>query len=140
MVNKTKDLFIRYKQFILFCIVGASNTLITMFVLWLLNGKFGMNYLLASSLGYACGVFNGYFWSAFLVFKHKKTTSNAIKFVLVNLVVLGVNNLLMFLWVDILGLGNILGFGVLPAQAITICFTMVLNFLLNKFWTFKEKT
>ena len=137
-IKKIKDLFNKYKQFILFSIVGASNTLITMGVLYLLNSVIGVNYLLSSAAGYLCGVVNGYLWSTFLVFKKKRTASNALKFVLANLIVMGVNTLLMCLFVDILGMENAFNLGALPAQALTICFTMVLNFILNKFWTFKE--
>ncbi len=137
-MGKIKNLFDKYRQFILFCIVGASNTLITMGVLYLLNSVLGVNYLISSAIGYLCGVINGYLWSTFLVFKKKRTADNAAKFVAVNLVVLGVNTVLMYLLVDILGLENVFNFGALPAQAITICFTMILNFTLNKFWTFKE--
>lgn len=139
MIQKIKDLFIKYKQFLLFCIVGASNTIITMAVLYLLNSVLGVNYLLSSAIGYMCGVINGYLWSTFLVFKKKRTADNATKFVIVNLVVLGVNTALMYLFVDVIGMENVLGLGALPAQALTICFTMVLNFTLNKFWTFKEQ-
>lgn len=138
MIQKIKNLIIKYKQFILFCVVGASNTIITMAVLYLLNSVLGVNYLLSSAIGYMCGVINGYLWSTFLVFKKKRTANNAAKFVMVNLIVLGVNTALMYLFVDIIGMDNVLGLGALAAQALTICFTMVLNFTLNKFWTFKE--
>lgn len=140
MMKKIKELLIKYKQFIQFCFVGASNTIITMLVLYLLEKVLGFNYLLASSIGYMCGVINGYLWSTLLVFKKKKTARNAIKFVLVNVVVLCVNLAIMYLLVDIGRLDNLLGLGAVPAQAITICFTMVLNFVLNKFWTFRENT
>ena len=125
MIEKIKLLIIKYKQFILFCIVGASNTLITMGVYALLL-KFGVPYLIASPIGYICGVVNGYFWSSKVVFKKKKTAQNAVKFLVVNLIVLGVNTGLMWLWVDVFSIHKIL------AQVLTICFTMPLNFILNK--------
>lgn len=128
----------KHRQFILFCIVGAGNTLITMAVLWLLDTQLKVDYRIASSIGYMTGVIHGYLWSTFLVFKQKKTASNALKFILVNLLVLGVNTGLMHVWVEYLGLSNVAGLGKLPAQALTICFTMVLNFILNKFWTFQD--
>lgn len=139
MIGKAKNLYIKYKQFILFCIVGAMNTIITMAVLYVLNSVFGVNYIISSDIGYLCGVVNGYLWSTYLVFKKKKTIDNALKFIIVNIIVLGVNTALIYLFVDIIGLENPLNLGRLPAQAITICFTMVLNFTLNRLWTFKEK-
>ena len=132
MFEKIKELIIKYKQFILFCLVGASNTLITMGVYALLI-KIGVPYLIASPLGYICGVVNGYLWSSKVVFKKKRTVENATKFLIVNLIVLGVNTGLMWIWVDALSIHKIL------AQALTICFTMPLNFILNKLWTYRSK-
>ncbi len=137
-MNKIKNLILKYKQFILFCLVGVANTAIHMLVLYVLNSILGVNYLVASAIGYVCGMINGYLWSTFLVFKKKKTTSNAAKFIIVNLIALGVNQLLMYLFVSVLGMEDVLNLGKLPAQALTICFTMILNFVLNKLWTFKE--
>lgn len=139
MTDKIKAPFANYRQFILFCCVGVANSLITMLVLYLLETKLGINYKIATAIGYICGVANGYLWSTYLVFKEKRTTQNAAKFAMVNAVVFCVNLGLMYLFVDICGLKNVLGLGSLPAQAITICFTMVLNFTLNKFWTFKRR-
>lgn len=139
MIQKIKDLFIKYRQFILFCIVGASNTLITLGVFYVLNGRMGVNHLIASPIGYMCGVVNGYLWSTFLVFKKKRTANNALKFIVVNLFVMAVNQGLIYLFVNVMGMEDVFGLGALPAQALTICFTMVLNFTLNKFWTFKEQ-
>lgn len=132
MVDKIRELIVKYKQFILFCIVGASNTLITIGVYTLLL-RLDVPYLIASPIGYICGVVNGYLWSSKFVFKKKKTAENAIKFLSVNLVVLSVNTGLMWLWVDVFSMHKIL------AQVLTICFTMPLNFILNKIWTYRSR-
>lgn len=133
MIEFIKKMFDKYRQFILFCVVGGMNTLITMFVFWLLNQVLHVNHLIASPIGYACGVVNGYLWSTALVFKKKKTAGNAMKFILVNALVMGVNTGLMFVWVNLMGMQELI------AQGVTILFTMVLNFTLNKLWTFREK-
>ncbi|MCK5129029.1 MAG: GtrA family protein [Clostridiales bacterium] len=133
MKEKIVQVFNKYKQFILFCIVGASNTLITLGVYTLLL-QFNVPYIIASPIGYICGVFNGYLWSSKVVFKQKKTMDNATKFIIVNLFVLGVNTLLMWIWVDNLEIHEIW------AQGLTICFTMPLNFILNKIWTYRSKS
>ncbi len=133
MIDFVKKQLKKHRQFILFCIVGGMNTLITMFVFWLLNSVLHINHLIASPIGYACGVVNGYLWSTALVFRQKKTAGNALKFILVNAFVMGVNTALMYLWVNVLGMVELL------AQGVTILFTMVLNFTLNKLWTFREK-
>ena len=132
MKEKLINLFIKYKQFIIFCIVGASNTLITFIVLAVLV-KLNVHNLIATTIGYTCGILNGYLWSSKIVFKKKKTIDNAVKFIIVNLITIGVNLVLMWLWTEKLLIN------VLWAQAITICFTMPLNFILNKIWTYRSK-
>ena len=132
MIEKIKILIIKYKQFLLFCIVGASNTLITLGVYTLLL-KIGVPYLIATTIGYICGIINGYLWSSKVVFKKRKTIDNATKFIIVNIITIGVNLFLMWLWIDVLSIHKIL------AQVITICFTMPLNFILNKIWTYRSK-
>ncbi len=133
MKDKAINLIKKHKQFILFCIVGASNTLITLGVYTLLL-KLNVPYLVASPIGYACGVLNGYLWSSKVVFKKTKTVDNATKFIIVNLFVLAVNTFLMWIWVDILIIQKVW------AQVLTMCFTMPLNFILNKIWTYRSKS
>lgn len=62
MKEKIINLFKKYRQFLIFCIVGASNTLITLGVYSLLL-KLNIPYYIASPLGYSCGIVNGYLWS-----------------------------------------------------------------------------
>lgn len=133
MIEKIKNLIIKYKQFLLFFIVGASNTLITMAVLCVLT-KLKVYVPIASTIGYICGIINGYIWSSKIVFKKKKTVDNAIKFAIVNLLAIGINFLMMLVWTSVLSINEMI------AQAITIIFfTMPLNFILNKIWTYRSK-
>lgn len=133
MKEKIVELFKKYKQFIQFCLVGASNTIITMAVYALLL-KINVPYYIASPVGYICGVINGYLWTSKVVFKKKKSIDNAMKFIVVNLITLGVNTGLMWVWVSQLEIQKHL------AQVITILFTMPLNFILNKIWTYRSKS
>jgi putative flippase GtrA len=128
---KIRRLFARYRQFILFCLVGAGNTLITLGVyrglLWL-----QVPYLVASPVGYACGVVHGYLWSTAVVFRARRDAANLGKFIAVNLVVLGINTALMKLFVGVLGWPEFL------SQIPTLCVTTPANFILNKIWTFRQ--
>jgi len=127
-----RNLYQKHRQFILFCLVGVSNTLITLLVT---NGLeyLGVIYLVAWGIGYALGILNGYLWSSGIVFKRKRDAKNLTKFIVVNLVVWGISLLLMNLWIDRLHMNKYL------AQVLTICITTVLNFFANRFWTFKSK-
>ncbi|MGI5878537.1 MAG: GtrA family protein [Christensenellales bacterium] len=130
MQEKIEALWKRYRQFIRFCIVGATNTIITLLVYQGLL-MLSVPYLIASPVGYACGIVNGYLWSTAVVFRKRRDLRNLAKFVAVNLFVLGLNTGLMYLWVDVLSLHKLL------AQCITLLFTIPCNFLFNKLWTFR---
>jgi putative flippase GtrA len=133
MWDKLKELLQKYRQFLLYCIVGVANTLLTMAVLYLLFNLLLWPHWLAYALSYAVGVANGYFWSTRTVFKTRGTAANLSKFIVVNLFTLGLNQLLMWLFVDNWHVYNLL------AQAFVLPFTFIGNYSLNKLWTFSGK-
>ena len=127
-----RQLFVRHRQFLLYCTVGAANTLITMAALWLFFDVWHWNHGVSYALAYAAGVINGYFWSTRTVFRTRGTVANLTKFILVNLATLAVNQGLMWLFVDKLGIYSLL------AQALVVPFTFIANFSLNRLWTFAQ--
>ncbi|ERK32010.1 GtrA family protein [Clostridium intestinale] len=119
------------KEFIKFGIVGVSNTLIT-FVVYNILLKLGINYLVANIIGYICGMINGFIWSKNWVFRvSKESKMYFIKFALVNLLSLAVSTGLLMVLVKKLSFNSTI------AQLITTCITVVINYLLNKIYTFK---
>lgn len=118
------------KEFIKFGIVGVSNTLIT-FLVYNILLKLGVNYLVANVIGYICGMINGFIWSKKWVFKvEDESKMYFVKFALVNLLSLAVSTGLLMILVKQLSLNSTV------AQLITTCITVVINYLLNKVWTF----
>lgn len=130
MKNSIVDIIYKYLDFIKFCIVGLSNTLISLIIYYVLL-KLHINYLISSGIAYFCGIFNGYFWSSRFVFVKKKNMNSAIKFFVVYMSSLVINLVLMYIFVDIFKINKIL------SQVITIGFNVLYNFILNKVWTFK---
>ncbi|EJR58604.1 hypothetical protein IIO_04192 [Bacillus cereus VD115] len=115
-----------------FGLVGIFNTLITIISFWIFL-KFGMNYLVANTIAYLIGVANSYYWNKNWVFKpNNKSTSMFFKFLIVNLIVLAFNTLCLFILVDKLTLNAFI------AQIFAIGVGMVINFVLNKIWTFNH--
>jgi putative flippase GtrA len=135
-MKRLQETWNKYRQFIAFCVVGAGNTVITQLVYMGLYNLAGMNTTLSSILGYGAGVLNGYLWSTLWVFRVKRDAGNFLKFVVVNLVVLGLNTLMVYLLTE--------NPGFLPlrlhqwAQIMVTPVTLVANFLLNRIWTFRE--
>ncbi|QWG58879.1 GtrA family protein [Bacillus mycoides] len=117
-----------------FGLVGIFNTLIT-FISFTVLVKFEMNYLIANTIGFLLGVANSYYWNKNWVFKsNNKSMSVFFKFLTVNLIVLAFNTLSLFILVDKLA------FNTSIAQIFAIGVGMIMNFFLNKIWTFNQTT
>jgi putative flippase GtrA len=120
------------KQFLKFGIVGVSNTLISLATYYLLV-YLGIHYLLANITAFAVSVCNAYFWNSRYVFKKGKG-NNAKPFVRTvaaygSTFLLGTG--LLYTMVGILGISQWV------APLISLCITIPLNFLLNRYWAFK---
>ena len=124
-------------QFIKFGIVGASNTLVYLAVYYIVLWVDEDWYLLAGLLGWVISVLNAFFWSNRYVFKNASNTgreqwrrlgrsylSYGATFLLTQLLLfLEVQHFQMSQWV---------------APLVNLLVTIPLNFLINKFWTFRR--
>ncbi len=128
-----KDLI---RQFILFCGVGAINTIIGLAIILLLSEVFHVHYILANISGYGVGLTIGFFLHKNITFKG---TSNRARsraeflsfagiFAVAYLVQLGVL-ILMVQW---------LGIPQMAAQILAIGIYTVLNYLGNRMITFRS--
>ncbi|WML54782.1 GtrA family protein [Neobacillus sp. PS3-12] len=131
-MNKLKLSITKYGQFIKFCLVGATNTGISLLVYALLL-KLNVNYLVASTISYLAGLINGYFLSSSFVFKNKMNLNKGLKFFGVYLTSLLLNLAILYILVDLFHLSKLF------AQIIVTCFNVFYNYFLNKIWTFKEE-
>ncbi len=66
MKEKTKNTSI---QFIKYGLVGVSNSLITLAVIFLCNEVLGLKLMLADVIGYVAGLINSFIWNKNWVFK-----------------------------------------------------------------------
>jgi putative flippase GtrA len=119
-------------QFIKFAVVGVLNSAIQYLVFLFLYRFTGTQYLLASIIGYVAGMTNSYILNRRWTFgsRNQKRLTELARFVAVNLISLGVNLGLLFLLVSIGGMA--------PqwAQVLAIAGSTLINFVLNKAWTF----
>lgn len=121
------------KKILKFGLVGILNTLIT-FISYAVFVTFGINYLIANCVSYFIGVINSYYWNKNWVFKSTSKDSTLIlKFFAVNLIVLTFNTIVLFIFVDKLGIDKFI------SQIFSISVGMVINFFLNKIWTFNKQ-
>ena len=124
-------------QVIKFGIVGCSNTLIALAIYWILE-EIGVYYLIAFAIGEIISILNAYIWSNFFVFKKEDaaTRNHKKSFVKVCIVYIStflLAELLLYLQVDCLS------WPAKRAAVLNLLVTIPINFLLNKFWAFKDE-
>lgn len=118
-------------QFFKFGLVGAANTAIGLgsyyLFLWL-----GCHYLLANVISWFISVFNAFYWNNKYVFQNNTAWHKAlIKTYISYGASLASGTILLYLMVTWVGVSEML------APIFTLVLTIPMNFLLNKFWTFK---
>jgi len=121
------------KQFIKFAFVGVLNTLIDFGVYYVLTRFAGMYYVYANIISVILAITNSYLINRSWTFKSKNKIigSEALKFWIVSIVGLILNTIILKVFIYF-------GANDLISKAIASIFVLVWNYLLNKFWTFKE--
>ena len=145
------------RQFVKFCIVGASSTLIDLTIYLSLIEVFHLqNYvggletarLLAKSISFLFSVSNGFFWNSRWTFRAAEAAGGKRrygKFVLTNVIGLSLNLCILYLVSRVVPpvlvralsayLHDPAGFvGMMTAM----CFVVFWNFCASKYWTFKR--
>jgi putative flippase GtrA len=121
-------------QFIKFGIIGVSNTAISLgiyYIVVLINKDW---YIIGNTLGFIISVLNSYFWNNKYVFN--KTEKGHLKPLLKTYVAYGstflLSTLLMYIGVTFLGISQFVA-------PIVLVIVIPLNFIINKFWAFRDQ-
>ncbi len=149
-------------QVIKFALVGVSNTLISETIYAVLV-FFKVHYLPASFIGFSLSVLNAYYWSNKYIFREEEGAEKRIwwKVLLKTYVAYLwgylVSAALLVFWIDLLRISRFLepmgnwfihmGYqrldakflGDLLAAALNLMITIPMNFLLNKYWAYRQK-
>lgn len=129
-------------QFAGFGLVGVTNTFISFFVFAILLKLFpffneGSNYIYANVIAFIVSVTNSFVWNNLLVFKKKDDEKRSLVLTYFKTVAsyagtgLILSNILLFIAVDNLGINKHI------ANCLTLLVTVPINFIINKFWTFR---
>jgi len=121
-------------QFLKFGIVGISNTLLTAVTIWLLLRVLHSSNYLANIIGYVVGLVNSFIWNRRWTFEnHAQIGATIFKFI----VTFAVSYLLQlgFLWL-LLHQTEIDDYF---CQLLSIVVYTVVNFFMNKYYTFKTE-
>lgn len=141
----TYDTFQTIMQFIKFGIVGVSNTVISYVIyvvgLVLLQRNHFLpqfDYLFAQAVAFVLSVLWSFYWNNKMVFtleagKKRSLWRALVKtFISYSFTGLFLSSILLFLWVKVLRISEFI------APLINLMFSVPLNFIINKFWSFKQ--
>lgn len=130
-------------QFIKFGIVGVSNTIISyvlnvMVLLILQPLDVSWDFVAGNTVAFVLSVLWSFYWNNRLVFKVQEGEKRSIwKTLLKTYISYGftgiiLNNVLSLLWINVLGISKFI------APLLNLILSVPLNFIINKFWAFKE--
>jgi len=123
------------KQFFKFAIVGVLNTFINMGVLYVFTEYLKVYYIVSAIFAFLVAVTNSFILNKIWTFKEDikdKTTKKYSKFFIISVLALITNLSLLYVFTEVFK------FYYLISQVIAIAVSLWINFLGNKFWTFKN--
>ncbi|MBP3517208.1 MAG: GtrA family protein [Parabacteroides sp.] len=121
------------KQAIKYGIVGVSNTVITAVVIWIMMMLFGCSDVVSNVVGYVAGVLNSFIWNKQWTFRSSAGwVGSAVRFG----AVFGVCYLLQLGFLVYVLIPHF-SFGSYYNQLIAMAFYTVINFVMNKLYTFR---
>ncbi|AIQ44969.1 hypothetical protein R70723_02900 [Paenibacillus sp. FSL R7-0273] len=132
---KNKKLNAGFIQFLKFNAVGLLNTLIDFAVFTLLH-SLGLMNAPAQVISYSAGTANSFFWNKKVTFRDRDAGKSGsdrlqlVRFIILNLAVLGISVLLMHM------LTVSFGIQVLFAKVLVTGVTVIINFIGSRMWVF----
>ena len=125
------------RQFIKFGLVGVSNTLVSWACYYLFLWIDEKLYLVGGIVGTVVSIANAFFWNDRFVFQGgERDWRSRLRRLGKTYVSYGGTSLLglALLWLEV----NLLGVSKTVAPIVNLIVTIPLNFLINKFWTFRK--
>jgi len=141
MLTKTKNIYFKYKQILLYLLFGGLTTVLNFFVYIIASLGFNLSAWLSSAIAWVFAIIFAFFTNKVFVFKNdtsetnsKKSTTNQLTlFIAARLVSVVINIGIMFVFVDILQYNEFVFFTI--SQIIIIIF----NYCASKLVVFKQK-
>ncbi len=122
------------RHFVKYGIVGASNTLLTFVIYYVLVRGLGVDYLAALLIGYLIGSLNSYILNRRWTFRagHVAHTTAGTRFAVVQVCAILANEGLLYVFVHDLHVEKI------AAQAILTLPVLAVTFFINRAWSFQQ--
>jgi putative flippase GtrA len=132
-----------FHQFIKFCIIGFSSTIVDMGLMNLFIRLFGLPWMIAKTISFLFSATNGFIWNSLWTFRgmgSSKRHHQYVKFVAINVVGLVLSICIMKIVITLIGSvthsSHQQTMHVNIAFLVAVVFVSIWNFLANKKWTF----
>jgi len=122
-------------RFLKFLLVGLGNTVITLITIYLLLEIFQIDYKISNLIGYLLGLINSFVWSKFWVFK--QIDRKFVKEIILFFIFFGICYLIQLYVLELCV--EIIQINVFLSQIFSMGIYTILNFTLNKLFTFRAK-
>lgn len=137
--NKDSELISKksMKQFVIFGIIGISNTAVDFIMFWLLI-QTSLHYVIANIVAYAVGMLNSYLWNNSITFKSRRGNDQNIavkritRFIVWNGLMLLLSSALIYAVVEYMH------WHALISKLVVTVVILVIQFLGSKKWVFKQ--
>ncbi len=141
-IEWTEEKWTSFMQFVKFCLVGVSNTIVSYLlniaVLFLLkDAGLSFDYVIANIVAFVLSVLWSFFWNNRFVFTKEEGKKRSVwktllkTYVAYSVTGIVLNNVLSYLWIDVMGISKLI------APMINLIVAVPINFLLNKLWAYK---
>lgn len=122
-------------QFIKYLIVGGTVTAIDFILLYIFVEFFSIWYMLAAAFSFIIALTVSFFLNKLWTFKNidKKISLQIVKFVIINLIGLGINLIVLYILVEFFFLWY------LSAKVFATAVAVIWNFLGMRNWAFKDR-
>ena len=125
------------KQGLKFAFVGAIGTFVNLSILYILTELYGIQYLVSESIAFGIALSNNYILNKVETFEEdiqEKAMGKGIKFAIICIIALAVNLAVLFILVEYFDIFYLF------AEVFAIGCAFVINFIGNRFWTFRHTT
>ena len=137
-MEKIKQLWFKYKEIISYLFFGAVTTAVNYGVFVLCGHVFHLDVVVSNIISWVAAVIVAYVTNKLWVFDSKKSDVKTIarefaEFVIGRLITLGIETLLLWIFVDKLGVNDLI------MKIITNVIVVILNYIFSKFIIFRKK-